>query len=405
MKTMVLGVGAVGSVAAEVLARSDEFDQVILADMNLERAKRAEKKISSDKVAVVKVDASDEDGMAMAFKGVDLVLNGVIPRFNLNIMKACVKAGSNYADMAWDIAPDTTKAGGIIEKTPAWNQLRMDDDFKRAGLTGMMGLGCDPGLSNLFARMAADRMDKVKQILVRDGDNGTVEGHKFAPLWSPETLIEEVLMPATIYKDGQYRKLPPFSGKELFEFPDPVGDLPIYNVDHEEAETLPTFIGEVLGKGCDYCDFKIALDDEYVNAIQMLGMMGLDNPKKIDVKGVKVAPRDVVAAVLPDPSTLGERAKGDCAVGTITKGVKDGKEVGYYIWVHLNHKDTFRKYGHSATAYSVGVPLAIAAKLFARGKIPMKGVFPPEMMDPTPWPEELKKLGMPVHIDLHVKEM
>ncbi len=405
MKTMVLGVGAVGSVAAEVLARSTEFDQVILADMNVERAKRAEKKISSDKVVVEKVDASDEDGMVKAFKGIDLVLNGVIPRFNLNIMKACLRARANYADMAWDIALDTTKAGGVIEKTPAWNQLRMDDDFKKAGITGMMGLGCDPGLSNLFARMAADRMDSVKQILVRDGDNGTVEGHKFAPLWSPETLIEEVLMPATVYKDGAYRKLPPFSGKESFDFPDPVGRLPIYNVDHEEAETLPTFIGEVLGKGCDYCDFKIALDDEYVNAIQMLGMMGLDNPKKIEVKGSKVAPRDVVAAVLPDPSTLGERAKGDCAVGTITKGVKDGKEVGYFIWVQLNHKDIFRKYGHSATAYSVGVPLAVAAKLFARGKITQKGVFPPEMMDPSPWPEELSKLGMPVHMDLHIKEM
>ena len=405
MKTMVLGVGAVGSVAAEVLSRSEEFDQVILADMNLDRAKRLEKRISSDKVAVEKVDASDEDSMVRTFKGIDLVLNGVIPRFNLNIMNACLKAGSNYADMAWDIAVDTTRAGGVIEKTPAWNQLRMDDDFKRAGLTGMMGLGCDPGLSNLFARMAADRMDRVKQILVRDGDNGTVEGHKFAPLWSPETLIEEVLMPATIYKDGAYRKLPPFSGKESFEFPDPVGRLPIYNVDHEEAETLPTFIGEVLGKGCEYCDFKIALDDEYVSAIQMLGMMGLDNPKKVDVKGSKVAPRDVVAAVLPDPSTLGERAKGECAIGTITKGVKDGKDVEYYIWVQLNHKDTFKKYGHSATAYSVGVPLAIAAKLFARGKIPLKGVFPPEMMDPKPWPEELRKLGMPVHMELRVKEM
>ncbi len=405
MKTMVLGVGAVGSVTAEVLARSEEFDQVVLADMNMDRAKRAEKKISSDKVVVERVDASDEDAMAKSFKGIDLILNGVIPRFNLNIMNACLKAGSSYADMAWDIAPDTTRAGGVIEKTPAWNQLRMDDDFKRAGLTAMMGLGCDPGLSNLFARMAADRLDSVKEILVRDGDNGTVEGHKFAPLWSPETLIEEVLMPATIFKDGAYRKLPPFSGKELFEFPDPVGRLPIYNVDHEEAETLPTFIGEVLGKGCDYCDFKIALDDEYVNAIQMLGMMGLDNPKKIEVKGAKVAPRDVVAAVLPDPSTLGERAKGDCAVGTITKGLKDGKEVQYFIWVQLNHKDTFRKYGHSATGYSVGVPLAIAAKLFARGKITMKGVFPPEMMDPKPWPEELAKLGMPVHMDMRVREM
>jgi saccharopine dehydrogenase (NAD+, L-lysine-forming) len=397
MKTMVLGVGAVGSVAAEALARSEEFDRVVLADMNLDRARKVEKRISSDRVSVKKVDASNVGEMAKAFKGIDLVLNGVIPRFNLGIMDACLQAGSSYADMAWDVALDKTKAGDAIKETPAWNQLRMDARFKKAGLAGMMGLGCDPGLTNIFARMGADKLDRVKEILVRDGDNGQVEGHRFAPLWSPETLIEEVLMPATYYKDGKYRKLPPFSGKELFEFPSPVGRLPIYNVDHEESETLPTFIGEVLGKGCDYCDFKIALDDSYVEAIQMIGMLGLSNPDKIEVKGSKVAPRDVVAACLPDPSTLGERAKGDCAVGTVTKGLKDGIEAMYFSWVQLNHQQTFRKYGHSATAYSVGIPLAIAAILFAQGKITQRGVFPPEMLDPEPWPAMLKKFGMPVH--------
>ncbi len=382
---------------AEILARSEEFDKVVIADVNLERAKRTEKKISSDKVTVAKVDASDVDGMAKAFKGFDLILNGVIPRFNMNIMNACLKANASYADMAWDVALDETRAGQVIKETPAWKQLKLDPEFKKANLTAMMGLGCDPGLSNLFARMAADRLDRVKEILVRDGDNGMVEGHKFAPLWSPETLIEEVLMPATVYKDGSYRKLPPFSGKEIFEFPAPVGSLPIYNVDHEESETLPTFIGEVLGKGCDYCDFKIALDDSYVEAIQMIGMLGLSNPGRIDVKGAKVSPRDVVAACLPDPSTLGEKAKGDCAIGTLTKGLKEGQDTSYYIWIQLNHENTFKKYGHSATAYSVGVPLAIAATLFAQGKIPQKGVIPPEMLSPEPWLPLLEKYGMPVH--------
>lgn len=394
MKAMILGTGAVGSVTAEILGHSEEFDKVVLADVNIERARRAEKKISSDKIVVQKVDASDIDSLTKAFKGIDIVLNAVIPRFNMNIMKACVKAKSNYSDMAWDVALDKTKPGEIIEKTPAMEFIKLDAEFKKAGLAGMMGLGCDPGLSNLFARMGADRMDRVKQILVRDGDNGAVAGHHFAPLWSPETLIEEVLMPATYYADGHYRKLPPFSGKELFQFPDPVGKLPIYNVDHEEAETLPTYIGEVLGKGCDYCDFKIALGDDYVEVINVLGKLGLDSTKPVDVKGVKVAPRDVVSAVLPDPSTLADRAKGDCAVGTAVKGVKDGKDVGYFIWTQLNHEDCHRRYGHSATGYSVGVPFAIGAILFAQGKIRQKGVYPPEMLDPQPFVKMLPKYGM-----------
>ncbi len=394
MKAMVLGSGAVGSVTAEILARSDEFEKVILADVNLERARRAEKKISSDKVSVAKVDASDADRLVQGIRGMDIVLNAVIPRFNMAIMQACLAAGANYGDMAWDVSIDKTRSGEVIKEVPAEAFLALDEPFKKGGLTGMIGLGCDPGLSNLFARMGADRMDSVREILVRDGDNGSVAGHHFAPLWSPETLIEEVLMPATIYKNGAFRKLPPFSGREVFEFPDPIGKLPIYNVDHEEQETLPTYIGKVLGKGCDYCDFKIALGDDYVRVIEVLGKLGLDSPRKVDVKGVMVAPRDVVSAVLHDPSTLAHKAKGDCAIGTITKGLKDGRDAGYYIWTQLNHEECHRKFGYSATAYSVGVPFAIGAILLAQGRIERKGVFPPEMLDPEPFVRMLPKFGM-----------
>jgi saccharopine dehydrogenase-like NADP-dependent oxidoreductase len=395
MKAMVLGVGAIGSVTAEVLAKSDEFDQVILGARNPEKGKRLQKKISNDKVSVQKIDASDVASMAKAFKGLDLVLDVVIPRYCGNVMDACEKAKVHYANTAWDIALDKTKAGGIIKPAPpSFMYLKKDKAWKKLGLTGMLGIGCDPGLSNMFARMAADRMDKVKKILIRDGDNGYVEGYDFAPLWSPETLIEEVLMPATYYADGHYRKYGSFENKEAFDFPDGVGKIPIYNVDHEEAETLPTYIGEVLGKGCDYCDFKIALGDEYVDAINMIGKLGLSNPNKIDVKGAKVAPRDVVNAVLPDPSQLGHLSKGQCAIGAVTTGVKDGKEVGHYIWTSLDHKKIWDKYKNSATAWSVGVPLAIAAILFAQGKIKQKGVFPPEMLDPAPFVKMLPKYGM-----------
>ena len=395
MKTMVLGVGAVGSVAAELLAGSEEFDSVVLADIDLERAQKMEKRIANDKVSSMKLDATNVEQMAQAFKGVDLVLNSVIPRFNFAIMDACLMAKASYADMASDIFLSKEKPGEIVKEPPMQYQARKySDAYEKAGIIGMLGIGCDPGVANIFARMGADRMDQVKEILVRDGDNGYVEGYDFAPMWSPETLIEEVLMPPMIYKNGAYRKIEPFSGKEEFEYPGPVGKLPIYNVDHEEQETLPTYIGEVLGKGCDYCDFKIGLGDDHVNAIKTIGMLGLDSMEKIDVKGVKVAPRDVVAATLPDPASLGDRARGDLAIGTITKGVKDGKDAGYFIYTSMNHQDGWNKYKHSATAYTVGAPLAIGAILFAQGKIGQKGVFPPEMLDPQPFVDMLPRFGM-----------
>ena len=395
MKAMGLGVGAIGSVTAQCLAESDEYTNIVLGARNPEKGKRLQKKIGSDKVSVVKLDASNVAGMTKAFKGLDIVCNLAIPRFNFAIMEACERAKVNYLDTAWDIAIDKTPPGGIVKPAPpSFLYMKKDKAWKKMGLTAMLGIGCDPGLTNLFARKAADRLDTVNEILVRDGDNGYVEGYEFAPLWSPETLIEEVLMPASYYSNGHYRKYGSFENKEIFDFPDGVGKCPIYNVAHEESETLGTYIGEVLGKGCDYTDFKIALGDEYVDAIKMIGKLGLDNPNKIKVKDVMVAPRDVVNAALPDPSTLGHLAKGQCAVGTITKGKKNGKTAGYYMWTSLDHKKCFQKWNNSATAWSVGVPAAISAILWAQGKVPLKGVFPPEMMNPDPFIKMLPKFGM-----------
>ena len=395
MKAMVLGVGAIGSVTAQCLAGAEEFDKVVLGARNPEKGKRLEKKLSSDKVSVLKVDASNVSAMTKAFKGFDLVCNLAIPRYNFAIMEACEKAKVSYLDTAWDIAIDKTPPGGICDPgPPSFLYLKKDAAWKKLGLTGMLGIGCDPGLSNLFARKGADMMDSVKEILVRDGDNGYVEGYDFAPLWSPETLIEEVLMPATYFKDGKYRKYGSFQNKEMFDFPDGVGNIAIYNVAHEESETLGTYIGEVLGKGCQYTDFKIALGDEYVDAIKMIGKLGLDNPNKIKVKDVEVAPRDVVNAALPDPSQLGHLARGQCAIGSIVKGKKDGKDLGYFGWTSLDHKNCYDKWKNSATAWSVGVPAAIAAILFAQGTINLKGVFPPEMMNPDLFIKMLPKFGM-----------
>ena len=380
---------------AQCLAESDEFDKVVLGARNPEKGKRLQKKLGSDKVSVVKLEASNVPAMTKAFKGLDLVCNLAIPRFNFAIMEACENAKVNYLDTAWDIAIDKTPPGGVVKPAPpSFLYLKKDKAWKKMGLTAMLGIGCDPGLTNLFARKAADKLDTVKEILVRDGDNGFVEGYDFAPLWSPETLIEEVLMPATYFKDGKYRKYGSFENKEMFDFPDGVGNIPIYNVAHEESETLGTYIGEVLGKGCEYTDFKIALGDECVDAIKMIGKLGLGNPNKIKVKDVMVAPRDVVNAALPDPSTLGHLAKGQCAIGTITKGTKGGKAAGHYMWTSLDHKKCYQKWNNSATAWSVGVPAAISAILWAQGKVPLKGVFPPEMMNPDPFIKMLPKFGM-----------
>ena len=119
-------------------------------------------------------------------------------------------------------------------------------------------------------------------------------------------------MPALAFRDGKFLRLGSLEGEEVFEFPPPVGSLPVYNVDHEETNTLPLFIG----KGLQSVDFKIAIPKDLAHALRVFQRFGLHHghPIEVEVKStgetVKVAPRDMLAALLPDPKTLAGKAKG-----------------------------------------------------------------------------------------------
>ncbi len=203
MKALVMGAGAIGSVAGTLLAKSPEIERLVIADRSLEAAKNLAEKLDRGRVEADRVDAGKVESMVAAFKGFDLVINLVLPRFNLKIMDACLQASVNYMDAATDLALAKEKPGETVKAPPEALQLEYDDRFREAGLTALLGMGQDPGISNILARMGADRLDAVQEILVRDGDNGSVEGYEFASLWSADTLIEEVLMPALAFREGR----------------------------------------------------------------------------------------------------------------------------------------------------------------------------------------------------------
>ncbi len=399
MKAVVLGAGAIGSVTATLLAKAPEIEHLVIADRSIEAAKALAGKLDDGRVEARRVDAGKVDAMVGAFRGMDLVINLVLPRFNLKIMEACLKAGANYMDAATDLALAKEGPGEVVRAPPESYQLEYDEAYRRSGLTALLGMGQDPGVSNILAREGADRLDEVHEILVRDGDNGTVEGYEFASLWSADTLIEEVLLPALAYRDGRFVRLGSLEGEEVFDFPPPVGPLTVYNVDHEETNTLPLFIG----KGLQSMDFKIAIPKDLAHALKVFQRFGLHrgHPIEVEVKAtgekVKVAPRDMLAALMPDPKALAGKAHGAACLAVVVQGLKDGKKAGWMFWSTLDHQECFQRYGFNATAYPVGAPMAMSAIMMERGEIKRKGVFPPEVLDPAPFLKRLPEFGIPIY--------
>ena len=369
MKIVQIGCGAVGLVTARHLMNSEKIDELVLADISTEKAGELVRSLKAEKKAAVKkVDASDRNNLKKLFKGADLVINGTIPRFNESIMRACLDVGANYLDFAMG---------------DEFDQFTIDKDFKNAGLGALISMGEDPGITDAMAVSASKQLDAVDKILIRDGDNASVPGYKYVALFSPDTLIDETVCRPLIYKDGKWERLEPFSGEEDYEFPAPIGKLKVYLCDHEEPALMPRYIKT------NYCDFKIALDQDYVRITKALHELGLTSSNPIEIKGCKIAPRDVVTHFMPKPADLAGNVKGYGCVLVELHGRKAGKKMRVRMWTVMSHEEAYRLSGMHATGYLVGTPGAVAAIMWAEGKVTEKGVFPPEKLDTD---EFLKRL-------------
>lgn len=390
MKLLIIGMGGVGSVIAKTIARNNRFEEVVCADMREPQVNRVLSAIAKDNFKGLELDAGNLENMRKAVARADIVINATVPRFNLQIMEACLAGGTHYIDMASD--------GPVVlpGRVDIYQQLAFDQRFKDAGLLAICGIGMDPGCSNIFARYLADQMDSVDEILIRDGDNSVVEGYRFALLFSPDTNIEECLQPHYYYENGEFKQGQPLvTGVGSFVFPKPLGKLKVYSISHEEVGTIPRYIF----KGLKKCNFGYALPDQFVEVLKVLELLGLDGVEPIDVKGVKVKPRDVVTALLPDPADLAGKISGIACVGTLVKGIKDGKKVAKYMYNMVSHEEAYEQMQEQATSYQTGIPPALAAELLLEGVIKDTGAVPPEALDPKPFVERLPLYGLSIEIE------
>jgi saccharopine dehydrogenase (NAD+, L-lysine-forming) len=408
-KVLIVGAGAQGGPCASVLARDKDVSEIVLGDIDLDFANKVKAKIKSDKITATRVDAGKVEDIVKAARGADAIINLTLTAFNENIMQAALKSGAHYVDTSFgepslmDICARDNILAQIIEKRP----LAFDSEFKEAGLTALVGCGSSPGMVNVLARYGCDKLDRVDEIRIRIGrrlltDTGEVV-KAWTPTWSPFRALWGYAVEPTVFEDGEYKKYPIYSKCENYTFPEPVGTIPLVYHQHQEPITLPYFIG----KGIKYCDFKYTVDKEVGTLIKN----GFASSEPIDVRGIKVAPRDVLLNLVPRPvdtfftedeTTARAPLKVTGFVVIEITGAKSREKLEYKMSYPIarfatpeERLELYKRFG--ATNIYVCIPAIVGAKMCMEG-LAEKGLISSECLDPIKFLKIMAEMGVPMKL-------
>jgi saccharopine dehydrogenase-like NADP-dependent oxidoreductase len=395
VRILLIGAGGVGDAIVKISADRNFFEKLIVSDYDIQRAEKSVEWVNQHspeaaaKFQTAQIDASDADQVAALAKevGATHIMNAVEPKFVQSIFDGALKAGVNYMDMAMSLSHvhETDPFNTPAEKLGDW-QYDKHAEFEKAGLLALIGTGAEPGISNIFARYAADHLfSEVDEICILDGGNLVVRNDQgeeiFAPSFSIWTVIEECLNPPLIWeKERGWYTTEPFSEPAMFEFPGGIGPIECVNVEHEEVNMLPRTMDAKKVR------FKYGLGSEFIGVLQTLHALGLDKIEPVSVRSksgrVEVAPRDLVAAVLPDPASLVDSMTGKTCAGTLVTGKGlDGKPRATYLYHVADTSWTGKNYNAQAVVWQTALVPVVALELLSRGDWKATGVRGPEEFD------------------------
>jgi len=392
MRILLVGAGGVGTAIARIAARRP-FAELVIADYDLARAQHAA--AARDGYEAVRLDARDEQATAelLTKRGCDVLMNATDPRFVMPLFRAALRARTHYLDMAMSLSHPNPQAPyretGIKLGD---DQFALAAEWEQAGRLALVGIGVEPGLSDVFARYAADELfAEIDELGVRDGANLEVAGYDFAPTFSIWTTIEECLNPPVIWEHGRgWFTTEPFSEPEVFTFPAGIGPVECVNVEHEEVLLMPRWIQ------ARRVTFKYGLGAEFIGVLRTLHKLGLDRTDPVQVGGASVSPRDVVAACLPDPATLGAKMSGLTCAGTWVTGTgPDGGPREVYLYHVVDNAWSMAEYGSQAVVWQTAVNPVVALELIEAGAWGGTGVLGPEALPPRPFLDLLADYGSP----------
>ncbi|RFA16416.1 ATP-binding protein [Subtercola boreus] len=408
MRILLVGAGGVGNSIAKIAARRTFFEVIVVTDYDLARAESTVAWIQAkhgpevaQKFLADRIDASDASSVEEVARkhGATHVMNAVEPRFVQAIFAGALAAGANYLDMAMSLSePHPTEPHSETGIKLGDDQFAQAADWEKAGTLALVGMGVEPGLSDVFARYAADHLfSDIDELGTRDGANLVVRDESgeeiFAPSFSIWTTIEECLNPPVVWeKERGWFTTEPFSEPEIFDFPDGIGPVECVNVEHEEVLLMPRWVD------AKRVTFKYGLGNEFISILKTLHQLGLDKTAPLTVRSadgpVTVAPRDVVAAGLPDPATLGPRMTGKTCAGLWVTGTGlDGLAREVYLYHVADNEWTMREYESQCVVWQTALNPVIALELLALGVWGGVGVLGPEAFDALPF---LELMALPV---------
>jgi saccharopine dehydrogenase-like NADP-dependent oxidoreductase len=382
MKVLIVGAGMQGQVITWNLGRNPAVTEIVVSDRDEARAAIVAGQVGVGKAKAAFVDASDTEAVAKAADGAGLVVNAVIPEFNLAIMRACLKAGAAYMDMASGQTRTKTIDDAYLE------QMTLADEFLRAGITALLSTGMDPGVTNTLAAIGYQDLDACHEIRIKD--YALFDSPVPLQVWSQETYYTDCAQPPLLYEDGEFKRVEIFGRRERYMFPEPFGLGTVVCHDHEEVSTLPRLLAKRWGdKGLRYVDFKMGDDEQSIDTDLALVGSGMTSKYPVKLKdGTQVRPIDVFVATLPPNPPADELAKLALAgeitdFGVVTVdciGEKNAKPARVTLnifppdikWVNGQIP------GATCVSYGTSTPASIYAEFIVEGRITQKGIVCPE---------------------------
>ena len=392
MKALVIGAGGVGRAIVNIASRKSFITEMVVADRTLSRAEEAVSRVKDARFSAAEVNAAELEDIRALIRKVkpDVVINAVDPRFVMPIFLSCEIENTNYIDMAMSLSrphphyPNTETGVKLGDE-----QFARDWNWGERQIYALVGMGIEPGMSDVFARYAEDHLfSRIDSFTIFDGSNLTVEGYDFAPSFSIWTTIEECLNPPIVWeKNKGLFTTDCFSEPEVFHFPAGIGPYECVNVEHEEVLLIPREIE------CNRVTFKYSLGAEFIDWLKTFAYLGLDSKEHVRVGDVNVAPRDVLAAVLPNPAKLGHLMHGKTCAGTWVRGTYDGEPREVYLYHVADNETTMRDWGSQAVLWQTAICPVVALELLANGSWKSTGVRGAEAFDADPFLNLLGEYG------------
>ncbi len=388
-KVIIIGAGGVGSVVTQKCAQVAEiFTDILLASRTEAKCiaiAALVKKKSNQVIRTAQINADNVPELVNLFEREkpQLVINVALPYQDLTIMDACLEAGIHYMDTANYEPLDTAK----FEYKWQW---AYQEKFEKAGLTALLGSGFDPGATNVFtAYVAKHYFDEIHELDIIDV-NGGDHGYPFATNFNPEINIREVTAKCRHWENGQFITTDAMSKKASFTCPDDVGTYNIYRMYHEELESLTKHFPSIKR-----AQFWMSFSDNYLKHLEVLGNVGMTSIDPVEFNGQQIVPIQLLAKLLPDPSSLGSRTVGRTCIGVVVRGIKEGKEKVVYLYNTCDHQTCYKEVNSQAISYTTGVPAMIGAKQMLQGNWLKPGVWNIEQFDPDPFMDDMNKHGLP----------